>query len=423
MTLSLRLTVLLSQAALLAASAPPVHAQDAQDLPEADSVRLGCRYLAAPGGDEEMARIDTRPAAKPLTNGRARNVTFERPHAGPQFALMQVNPGEAAECAFPSGRKVRVKVGAGDARAYGMCGGDPEVFMSVWVDGRKVESSRQIGGHCFDYRKDGGGVGPYLRIEVQRTGAANVARRCALPATDTPNRPLACTPYPDLAALPVDAAEYPPAGKRAARPGTIELLAGDEPVCTEARAALAEDAMVFDKYGKASKRFTYPAWKEASTQGLPKEFDVAEQSVFDLDNDGKPERVIKRIFENNYMDGDVLLARYGSAASPVDWQTGQTARTVAFLPCQMADKRYAIGQCAPLSQAADEANITMPAGPGKPPAQFRGRYLSVTPFFYAGKTWLGIMGTSDREYAAVIAPQPNGTWRHACLLHRVPKNF
>ena len=55
--------------------------------------------------------------------------------------------------------------------------------------------------------------------------------------------------------------------------------------------------------------------------------------------------------------------------------------------------------------------------------EFRGRYLSVTPFFYAGKTWLGIMGTSQRDYAAVIEPQPAGAFRHACLLHRVPKNF
>lgn len=421
MPLSFRFA-LTPSAALLLVAMPPVHAQDQQSLPDARYVRLGCRYLAAPGGDEEMVRIDTRPAAKPLANGKARNVSFDRAHAGQQLALMQANPGEGAECAFPSGRKVRVKVGKGEARPYGMCGGDPEIFMSVWVDGKKVESNRLIGGRCGNLRKDDDKAAPYLRIEVRRTGANDVARRCALPANDTSNGQLACTPYPDLAGVPVDTLEYPSGGKLSPKPGTIELVTGDEPVCTEARAAMREDATVFDKYAKPSKRFTYPQWLDADTSTLPDDFQVAGQSVFDLDNDGKPERVVKRIFESGYMDGNVLLARYGSTASPVAWSP-KSDRALAYLPCQLADKRLATSQCAPLSQEGDEANITMPAGPNKPPAEFRGRYLSVTPFFYGGKTWLGIMGTGQRDYAAVIAPQPGGTFRHACLLRRVPKNF
>jgi len=42
-----------------------------------------------------------------------------------------LNPGQLVECVFPSGNKVRAKVGEGTARPYGACGAEPEIFVSV----------------------------------------------------------------------------------------------------------------------------------------------------------------------------------------------------------------------------------------------------------------------------------------------------
>jgi len=59
------------------------------------------------------------------------------------------------------------------------------------------------------------------------------------------------------------------------------------------------------------------------------------ESVFDFDNDGKPDRVFIRDFQSNYMDGSVLLVQYGRSASELDVSDSPMEEASGFFPCQI----------------------------------------------------------------------------------------
>ncbi len=392
----------------------PSHAQeDAM----ARAVQFACFYGSDVGKETESATIsnDVREARTRL--GRPRTVAFTRARTVQRIQRMKIRAGEAAECTFPSGNRIRVKVGESSASPNGMCGADPEVFMSVWVNGRKIESRRWVAGHC--YRDDP--VHPDQRVEYLGTPAGTRVRRCeSAPASAA--RHASCTAYPDLAQLAVDTVEYPPPGNARPQTGAIERLSGTTPVCDAVQAALADDADVFLNDAGSGKDLAFPAWAEGA-DALPDDLVGAEQSVFDLNNDGKPERVLRKRFDNTYMDGSVLMARYGSTAAPLSWTPSSGDPELAYLPCQLADKRFAISSCPPFSQDGDEANVSLKAGAGKAPVVFRGRYLSIAPFFFRDMTYLGLTGAGQRGYAAVLEPLAAGGYRQSCLLHKIPENF
>ena len=402
--------------ALLAPLCLPSHAQGGNDAPDPErAVRFSCTYLNDAGEETESATISNELPTAGAAQGKPRQVTFTR--ARPGIERMAVYAGNAAECTFPSGNRIRVKVGEGEAYAYGMCGADPEVFLSVWVNGKKIESRRQVAGNC--YRDDDSN--PDLRLDYRHTAASARLEHCEAAGAKGVRR-FACKPYPDLAKLAVDTVEYPPPGAARSKPGAIERLSGTGPVCDAAQAALTEDAGVFHQDAKPSRHFAYPDWKPASDT-LPGEITNAEQSVFDLNNDGTPERVLRKIFYNHYMDGSILMARYGSTAAPLAFTPSARDSKLAYLPCQLADKPIPIASCPPFSQKGDEANLTLPAGPGKDPVEFRNRYTTVTPFFFRNRTYLGLAGTGNSDEAAVLEPQPAGGYRPACLFRRVTVNF
>lgn len=402
--------------ALLVPICLPSHAHGGTDEQDPGrAVRFSCTWLNDAGEETESATISNEAPTAGAPQGKPRQVVFAR--ARPGIERMAVYAGNAAECTFPSGNRIRVKVGEGEARPYGMCGADPDVFLSVWVNGKKIESRRWVAGNC--YRDDDDN--PDLRLDYRHTAASTRLERCEA-AGATGARRFVCKAYPDLAKLAVDTVEYPPPGTARPKPGTIERLAGTGPVCDAAQKALAEDAGVFLKDAKPSRHLAYPHWTPASDP-LPKNVAGAEQSVFDLNNDGKLERVLRKTFDNHYMDGNVLLARYGSTAAPLAWTPSARDDRLAYLPCQLADKPIPIASCPPFSQKGDEANLTLDAGPGKDPVEFRNRYVSVTPFLFRDRTYLGLTGTAQSNDAAVLEPLPAGGVRPACLFRRVTVNF
>lgn len=404
----------LSLPLLCSAVCLPSHAQeDAQ----ARAVQFSCFYGSDAGKETEWATVgnDAREARTP--RGQPRTVAFTRARSVQRMQRMEIRAGEAAECTFPSGNRIRVKVGESSASPNGRCGADPEVFMSVWVNGKKIESRRWVAGHC--YRDDPGQ--PDLRVEYRSTASGTRVRRCeSAPASAA--RQAACTAYPDLAQRAVDTVEYPQQASAKPRRGAIERLAGTAPVCDAAQAALADDANVFRNDAGSGKHLSFPAWT-AAADVLPDDLAGAEQSVFDLNNDGRPERVLRKRFENTYMDGNVLMARYGSTAAPLSWTPASDERNLAYLPCQLADKRFAIASCPPFSQDGDEANLSLDAGAGKAPVVFRGRYVGIAPFFFRNVTYLGLAGTGQPGYAAVLEPLAAGGYRQSCLFRRIAENF
>ncbi|MCZ7655146.1 MAG: hypothetical protein M5R42_14090 [Rhodocyclaceae bacterium] len=141
--------------------------------------------------------------------------TFQRGEKSQNVTYI-VKPGEVAECVFPSGNRVRAKVGAGTARPYGMCGGDPEVFGSVWVNRRKVASRVWFwAGHC---REENGNPDVSFKFSGYRNPSVQKchSERANEPeASDNGSRskskqPVSvCVDFPEISRFPRDELEYP----------------------------------------------------------------------------------------------------------------------------------------------------------------------------------------------------------------------
>lgn len=341
-----------------------------------------------------------------------------------QRVRYRVEAGQAAECVFPSGNRVRVKAGSGRASAYGFCGGDPEVFVSVWVNGRKVVSKETVGGQCWDAPEQ-----PGPRVTFTYDGWLEAGepprlrfRQCA--SREKPVEVEACVRYPDVARFEPDAVEYPPSGVTPPAVGSFETVAGSGAVCETVRTALAEHG--YGEWENAAG-VEWPQWQD----GVPPQMqDMLPQSwrqdgaesmkatVYDFDNDGRADRVLSRSFGNHYQDGDVLLVQPEGAKS--------AGRAVWYLPFQLdVQERVDIAEYPPFSQAHDGAEFVYRDGEGRALARFDGRYTNLLPFRFEGQSVLLLGGNSVdvRDVYAVLKPLPEKRVQSLCLIRKVTENF
>lgn len=303
--------------------------------------------------------------------------------AASQKAVLAIRVGEVAECIFSSGNRVRVKVGEGNGRPYGMCGANPEIFGSIWVNERKIASRFWFAGHCRE--EDGeprvsfkitGGSNPSMQkcqgarpapAEV-RANAGNAASRAGI------EDPLSvCVDFPDLPRFPRDEREYPPPGKARAKLGSLELLAGAGAVCDAVRQELTADFATFGRYADATvMKLKRPQW--GAPWALVPELDVDEnESIFDFDNDGTLDRIRSGDSETTYMDAIGLTVSFGAGSSARDEPDSDTNAAGMELPCQLDAVPHPRSDCPPTSQSADNAGFSVQAG-AQPPVRFRARY-------------------------------------------------
>ncbi|WP_187803950.1 hypothetical protein [Aquipseudomonas alcaligenes] len=347
-----------------------------------------------------------------------------------QSATYTVKPGEIAECIFPSGNRVRAKVGEGAARPYGMCGGDPEVFASVWVNKRKIASRIWFTGHCWEESENPDvsfKFSGYQNVSVQKCHTERVIE----PETSENNsksrsrQPLSvCVDFPDISRFPRDELEYPRSTQKAPTVGTIELLTGSHEVCKATLEELRGDFYSFGSYpNQAAIKLRRPDWGSPSAE-LPTELAGSSESVFDFDNDGKLDRVLHRNFESNYMDGSVLLVERGSSATKLSVPASPMDEASWLIPCQMSATRYGIRDCPIFSQKGDDAGFWMQQG-GKESVYFRARYSTVSPFNFNGESYIGVNSQSEdtKNFVAVVKPMPNKTFQPMCLFRKVTENF
>lgn len=341
-----------------------------------------------------------------------------------------VPSGSAAECVYPSGTRVRVKIGEGEARPYGECGADPEVFATVWVNGRKISSRQQFAGRCIEYRegyqqpsfKIMGGAKPSVQKCATHKPAPGLAQQ--KDGAQRKQEPLAvCVDYPDISSYPVDSLEYPPPGSKPLPTGAIELQTGRDEVCKAVQRELEADFYTFSNYPR-NVTLARPEWEDTDVE-LPPALRGGRVSVFDFDNDGKPDRVFFSLYESTYMNGSVLLVQPGSSAKTLSVGAGLLDQTSLYLPCQLDRKPYAIADCPGFSQNADEAGYEMPGPPGGASIFFRGRYTSTSPFTFQRATYLGLSSYSQgsSNYVAVVKPLPARKFQPMCLFRQVPENF
>mgnify|MGYP000483431144 CR=1 FL=1 len=401
----------------------PAGADLDEDLLIALSVR--CGY-----SDYKTFQIETTSLERTGDNvgKEAATKTFRRGEKSNEVTFI-VKPGEVAECVFPSGNRVRAKVGEGSTR-YGMCGADPEVFFSVWVNKRKIASRVWFAGHC---REENGN--PDVGFEI--SGQTRSIQKChtvrpSQPGTDNTGselkreKPLSvCVDFPEISRFPRDELEYPKPGKKLPAVGEIEILYGSHEICKAVVKELKADFSTFGNYPDQEViKLLRPTWSDASVD-LPKEFAGSSESIFDFDNDGKLDRVFRRIYETNYMDGSGLLVQPGSSASALSVSDTPRDKNSRFFPCQMSSTRYEIGDCPGFSQKGDDAGFWMKGRPNKNSIYFLARYSTIAPFTFQGDNFIGVGNKVEntKNFVAVLKPMPYRKFKQMCLFRRVPENF
>jgi hypothetical protein len=405
------------------------YAEDDEDLTR--SLTMTCDYSDYKTFQMELISITqtTENQGKPAAVKK-----FKRGSTQPENEIFIVRPGEFAECVYPSGTRVRVKVGEGTSRPYGECGADPEVFMSLWVNERKIALRVWFAGHCSESRGNPAVSfkisGVHNHVSVQKCHSARRGRSNFIPESDNimkdKSEPLSvCVDFPDVSKYPRDVLEYPRQGTKPPKVGDIELLKGSDAVCQVVLNELKGNFYTFSKYPDRSKiKLSLPNWSATSVE-LPKELAGCSESIFDFKNDGKLDRVFGRSFDYTYMDGSVLLVQYGHSPSRLDVSDSPMEEASGFFPCQMGKVRPKIYYCPPFSQENDEAGFSMERRTSEAPVYFRGRYSTVSPFSFQGTNYIGVSTIDEetKDFVAVLKPLPNREFQKKCLLRRVPQNF
>jgi hypothetical protein len=347
-----------------------------------------------------------------------------------------IKSGEFAECIYPSGNRIRVKVGEGTSRPYGECGGDPEVFMSIWVNKRKIASQAWFTGRCEDrmgreYPTVSFNISNIKGVFIEKCHIArqqeNIDTFISKISKQIPPKPplSVCVDYPEISNFPLDFIEYPRKGVKLPKSGDIQLLKGSDKVCQAVRNELKADFFTFGRYPKPDViKLPRPDWIPASVK-LAEELYSLHESNFDFDNDGKLDRVFEQTFENNYMDGSVLLVQHGLSASKLNVSATPMDKNSSFFPCQMESIRFRIKDCPPFPNSIGEGNFLVKGKTTKDSVYFRGRYTYLSPFSFQGTTFIGINSRSEDtlNYAAVLKPLPNRKFQPVCLFKRVTEHF
>lgn len=400
----------------------PAGADLDEDLPSALSVR--CGY-----SDYKTFQIETTSIEGTGSNvGKvAATKTFRRGEKSNEVTFI-VKPGEVAECVFPSGNRVRAKVGQGST-GHGMCGADPKIFASVWVNKRKIATRVWFAGHC---REENGNPDVSFKISGQ-TGSIQKCHTARPSKTETrdidsksASEPLSvCVDFSEISRFPRDELEYPGSAKKLPAVGEIEILSGSHGMCKTVLKELKGDFYTFGNHpDQEAIRLLRPTWSSASVD-LPKELAGSSESIFDFDNDGKLDRVFSRVYESNYMDGSVLLVQPGNSTSTLNVSDTPMDKNSRFFPCQISPARYEIGDCPAFSQKGDDAGFWMKGRSNKDSIYFLARYSTIAPFTFQGDNFIGVSNKVEdtKDFVAVLKPMPHRTFKQMCLFRRVTENF
>ncbi len=351
----------------------------------------------------------------------------------PQSVAYVVKVGEFAECGFPSGNRVRLKVGEYPGSPYGQCGGSREVFASVWVNGRKLASRVWFAGHCIEedgipatsFHFTGGPSDPVMqKCSSARMNSEKPSDNVALAEKSAVDPLTVCLDYSEINRYPKDEMEYPAAGTKPPVVGTVELVEGSGDVCDAVKKELREDFDTFSRNAnKAAMQLERPRWGKPSV-ALPDHANEENESIFDYDNDGNLDSVLTGSSETHYMDAVDLVVRFGHSSSRLDIADPPADADTMLIPCQMDSIPHKINECPPTSQIADEAGFEMKVGNERKSVFFRARYSMVAPFALHGSNYIGVIGEGEmKDFVAIVQPMPKRTFKPICLFRRVIENF
>lgn len=398
--------------------APDAFAQ-APDCGETAEMLLTCQLRA----DGAEARLT--PSQAPAQGGCAQPQVatfaadeFERPRS------IALAAGQTGDCRFAGGRTLRVRVAQEPTPLAGPCVADAAASFSLWLDGRKLASRRPVHGRCDP---------------APASWAYRLAGDALYDCSGGPCKPSG-DPARPLAALPVDAIEYPAADAPSPRPGSLQRLLDRDPVCAAAERRLAASWNAFDPYVRdddgdgAIRRLSAAdgAASAALPDGLQFAYGGASAHEFDFDNDGRIDRVYAG--DSGGQGGwyySPLLVVAGVSAE--GFRAGDA---ISAVPCQWDRARPPLSQCDDLRGATKDARApTRPTPTQAVPAPlpgieggdafFRTRYTATLALRFAGATYVALSGRGapSRDYVGLYRPGPGGAHEAVCLIRRVPANM
>lgn len=323
------------------------------------------------------------------------------------------------ECLISPGKLVRIKMSAGVAREYGMCGGDPEGWLSVWVDKRKWLSRHQVAGRCT--------TNPMSRIVISSTGMVLCSKKIDNPLDTAPESVAeSCETIPgSRLAKNRDLAEYPVSTATRPEVGTVVIEHGkDTALCRDMLKAKRNE------FGRAKWTVDLPAdanrgLSDAQDHGLYEYSGHFSRNLFDIDNDGKTEVVYGFHPSNHAHDADTYFVSPGKKLDAV-WPTISETDLWKDRPYVFPNSH---GHCQtqPCGQADEDGELRLqsPSEKEGKGIAYRFRYLHVGPFVWQGSTYFLLQSSdsSTQLISAVVKPTKGSKLEEVCIFRTVDDNY
>ncbi len=345
------------------------------------------------------------------------------------------NPA-SQDCTFSNGRTIRVKMGLGKVYPYGMGGGDPSKWISVWIDKALVLSYIQFS--C-------GSEGPCnLQIIVTSKGLEVCHRdlpeflsqqgfsKATLEKCEfIPNNKLS---------IIRDSLEFPLPNEKA-RPAAgslVTMFAKDENLCSqfkllsEPRGRSSVDDNIWPLIGLPNDAESIEKGKS-----LPYEYDGMYQLyTFDINNDLKNETVLGLHARTNYRDGDVYFVfPDGKVSSPTVGEDGFTDSELFYakaamriIPHYWSD--YIGKDEKKLKEGQDEGeyeikSVSAPWWDSTDKPIFLFRYWYLWPFRYKHSTYFLTWSqeAGKQHWYTVLKPEPNYQVTEMCVFQVVRERY
>jgi hypothetical protein len=337
-----------------------------------------------------------------------------RPEKQEFLVTSQIDYGE---CFISPGKQLRIKVSDGKAMPYGMCGGNPETWVSLWVDKRKLLSQYQVAGRCT--------TTPASRIEISLHGIVLCTKEADSFGEVLSNAKESCETMP-AAILPeqIDRTEYPTSQEKRQEAGTIVIEHGK-------KAALCEGMI-----NRNQTQFGRPAWTvdipSDADSDLSKEedhglYDYAghfSKNRFDFYNDGDTEIVYGFHPANHAHDADIYFLSPGEEFDK-KWPKISDADLWKSSPYVFPNS---LGNCQnhPCGKNDEDGYFVLQdySEHGNHVA-YRFRYLHVTPFVWQGTTYflLTSLDSISEHISSVVKPMKRERPEEICIFRTVLGNF
>ena len=406
------------------------------DKKPASSVTMTCSYFEYDQPASEIVHIERTKSR--FHAERAASKTFKK---GTRYERQdfEVKVGESAECVFPSGSRVRVKIGKKEQDLSDRCLSEDK-FVSVWVNKRKVISRALFSSQC-DYED------PVLDTKIQIYGAGlEKIKQCTVErgvSTDASakekngkaKKPVSiCMDYPNVSRYPVDSVEYPPRGVQKYTVGKIVLLVNRHEVCSPLQQELqahtgANAALALAAFSKNSPLSLYAEKSEPVQlpEELAKKLGQGWKSYqFDFNNDEKLDQIVEQRFARKAMAGNALFVSSGNASDRLvlSGAVSDEKKSRVF-PCQINKEQQSFQECSPFSQKGDDVSIRTPWKIGGEALSFHTKHAELTPFAFKNVNFVAMTGTSGatRHVLAVFRPMPDWTFKPVCLYQKTTENY